>query len=140
MPRTHDLRKRDFFVCRTLGDGDSNPNDVLRTRKALNVTGHAHSPANPSEIYDPSLINSLERFQREWGLKDDARIDRGGPTEGTLELAVMASRAGGEDGMETLRGPVAVLNRHGLRFDRNPDDTLGSVLWRDRAWGSGLES
>lgn len=81
-----------FHVTRPVGTGHSRANDVIRIRKALTETGHGFSPPEPSGVYDPSVQESIQRFQRDFGLHPDAVIKPGGPTERAIRLVLDAKR------------------------------------------------
>jgi len=121
----------DFQVGRPVGTGHSRPNDVIRLRRALNETGHGSSPPDPSGVYDPSLIGSIERFQRDYGLKQDGIVLPGGPTERMLNVALAAQRQGGDDGQAQLRQMVSAITNSGLKPEAPPPGDNRPIAFAD---------
>ena len=122
---------QNFQVGRPVGTGHSRPNDVIRLRRALNETGHGSSPPDPSGVYDPSLIRSIERFQSDYGLKQDGIVQPGGPTERMLDLALAAQRDGGDAGLAQLRDTVAAITGAGLKREAAPPDDPRPIVFTD---------
>ena len=122
---------QNFQVGRPVGTGHSRPNDVIRLRRALNETGHGSSPPDPSGVYDPSLIRSIERFQSDYGLKQDGIVQPGGPTERMLDLALAAQRQGGDDGQAQLRDTVAAITAAGLKPEAAPPGDKRPIVFTD---------
>ncbi len=116
------IRFPNFHVTATVGTGHSRENDVKRTRRALNRTGHGRSPPNPSGRYDSSIARNIARLQGDFGLKQDGVIESGGPTASTLDLALDVLQTDGKETLDAVRGPYAALGRAGYRFHPDPDD------------------
>lgn len=120
-----------FFISRALGRGNSEPNDVLRVRKALNRTGHVSSPPVPSRVYDGNLSREVTGFQVDFGLKEDGVLLPGGPTDNAIKLALEADRLAGPAAVEAIRAPFAAASRAGFRFMRAPGASGSAPVWRD---------
>jgi peptidoglycan hydrolase-like protein with peptidoglycan-binding domain len=121
----------DFKINRPVGTGHSRANDVIRIRKALNETGHGASPPEPSGVYDPSVQDSIESFQRDFGLKTDAIVEPGGPTERTIGLALAARRGDGATGQAHLRDGFKALQGADITFRTDPRGDSRSGAFRN---------
>lgn len=120
-----------FQVGRPVGTGRSRPNDVIRLRKALRETGHGASPPEPSGTYDASLIRSIERFQRDYGLKEDGIVLPDGPTARMLDIALAAQRQDGDEGQARLRDTVRPIIDAGLTPAAPPPDDERPIVFTD---------
>lgn len=121
----------DFNINRPVGTGHSRANDVIRIRKALNETGHGASPPEPSGVYDPSVQASIESLQRDFGLKPDAVVNPGGPTEKIIGLALAARRSDGAAGQARLQARHKALERAGITFRTDPRGDSARGAFRD---------
>lgn len=119
--------EHDFRVNRTVGEGHSRAPDVVRLRKALKKTGHSRPAPQPSGIYDRSAHDAVMRFQHDFGLKEDGIVRPGGPTQTAINIAHAAIEAGGREGYEAVRQPLAVLHRAGLRYQRMDESGRGAA-------------
>jgi len=64
---------------------DIKPDDVLKTKSALNTVGHYQIPdIGLSDMPDTKMIDGLKDFQANNGLKTDGMMKPGGPTETAL--------------------------------------------------------
>jgi murein L,D-transpeptidase YcbB/YkuD len=60
--------------------------DVLQTKQALQSLGHYKPPKHGMTQYpEHKMFNSIERFQKEYGLKVDGIMRPGGETETALQ-------------------------------------------------------
>jgi len=74
----------EFSISAPIGDGQiSKPEDVLKTRKALNDQNIPAGDLTRPYI-DKSLDNGIRQFQRQNNLKEDGYLNPGGETEKTL--------------------------------------------------------
>lgn len=72
----------DYHTARTIGEGQSNAADVRRLRRALTRTGYGRFGNPPAENVTPGLMQTIERFQSDFGLKPDAVIRPGARQSG----------------------------------------------------------
>jgi hypothetical protein len=79
-----------FTLNATLGRSfNTDPDDILRTKQALNRLGHYSMPSyGLTEYPDESLFQGLETFQGRYGLSRDGIMKSGGETAAKLGQAL----------------------------------------------------
>lgn len=119
-----------FHTARTIGTGQSNPGDVRRLRRALQRVGYGRFPSPGAPNVTPGLIETTKRFQRDFGLKPDAVVTPGGPTERALSIALATRANDAEPAMARLRDTFAARASAGLSFRPHPEDRHAGI-WLD---------
>jgi hypothetical protein len=121
----------DFGLNGSIGTGHSNKGDVLKIRRALQKTGHGRFPRKPATNVTPGLMQAIEGFQLDFGLKEDGIVEPGGPTERAIGLTVAKMETDGERGLGAMRTLFQKRADAGLAFRPDPNNRAG-MLWRDR--------
>ncbi|WP_173976545.1 peptidoglycan-binding domain-containing protein [Magnetospirillum sp. LM-5] len=88
------------------------PGDIMNTKRALNHLGYYDVPPHRGidDWTDDAMFNGIRSFQKDNGLKVDALMRPGGPTEGAIN-ARLGGLPGGEDDPE--RSPSYTCTRCG---------------------------
>jgi peptidoglycan hydrolase-like protein with peptidoglycan-binding domain len=118
-----------YYTSRTIGtDQQSNPGDVHRLRRALKRTGHGRFPGQGAPNVTHGLRKAIKSFQRDFGLKADAIVRPGGPTERALAMALHVRGHHGETALRELRDTFVKRTAAGLAFRPHPEDR-NAGLW-----------
>ncbi|MBF0326526.1 MAG: peptidoglycan-binding protein [Alphaproteobacteria bacterium] len=72
------------------------PNDLMNTKRALNQLGYYNIPAHRGidDWTDDAMFDGIRRFQRDNGLKVDAFMRPGGPTENAINQRLQRTSFG----------------------------------------------
>lgn len=116
-PPRLDGRARTVPIADGVGRGEPNePEDVRAVQQAMAALGRVRidRTAPPNGVADRPLVEALEAFQRENGLKEDGIVLPGGPTQVALRAA-LDEHEGGEgpdadsDGVKVAGLPAALI-------------------------------
>lgn len=116
-PPRLDGRARTVPIADGVGRGEPNePEDVRAVQQAMAALGRVRidRTAPPNGVADRQLVEALEAFQRENGLKEDGIVLPGGPTQVALRAA-LDEHEGGEgpdaaaDGVKVAGLPAALI-------------------------------
>ena len=111
----------EFYVAGNVGSGHTQPNDVKRVQRVLDVADQGSAPPVSSGCYDQSTHDNIVGFQDNFGLKQDGFLALGGPTKLAMTLALDAKHADGREGLEAFREPVASFNQDGFKYMPDPN-------------------
>ena len=123
---------RAFVAGSSIGRGRTRAADIRKIRNTLDELGYLSSPPKARLAYTPAIADGIEQAQRDFELKPDGIIDPDGPTEQTLNLALIAKRAGGGDAVASVRDDIIRHNRRGLRLMRDSVNPGAFGVWRDK--------